>query len=135
MSPRLSDCLIALGNLRASAHACVGVLAADQDEELGRLRDRLSAELTASGPIRILGASAAQAERELASLCEVAADAARACRQRPCDDEGAMRVIRCFEAAVCIAQGVLRAESASMPTSGVHRASSTPPDPTRRTAS
>ena len=131
----LSDCLIALGNLRTAAHAWVELQRQNTDEELAPLRDRLSAELSSSGPVRVLASSVDDTERQLARLCEIAAELTSECRKRRFDDENAARVLRSFEAALRIAEVVLRGDRAPISPSGVHRAGSVSANPKRRTAS
>jgi hypothetical protein len=119
MATQASDCLIALANLRAAAHACLGdatLLAMDEASGAAR-RSRLAAELSTSESIRALDASPDDAARALASLCDVAEPLVLACEGLRFDGP-TTRVVQALATGLVIARAVIRATADS----GVHPA-------------
>jgi hypothetical protein len=123
----MSELLVALGGLRASAHACVVVLADTVDPSIYGALDGLWTALSGSGSVRIRGADHAEAERELELLCKAASEVVHALSEHRCADPETMLILRRFEASVRIAQTVLAVAGGAEPASGVHKASTRPP--------
>jgi hypothetical protein len=119
---KATECLIAVGNLRAAVHACIGVLPSHADADVRRAADLLASALTATGPIALLHENPTLAEVALEELTETVRTALGLWRARAFD-ERTTRMLCSLETSLAVACTVLRLPDRGRHSSGVYRAS------------
>jgi hypothetical protein len=128
---KAGECLIALGNLRAAAHAWVLPEGFDTDADVLCACAVLASELAGGDSIALLGERSLDAEVAIERLVDAVSGALSVFRGRPFD-ERAMGLVGSLENSVAIARAVLRVSRGLLPQSGVHR-TTRPPRPLGQT--